>query len=241
MVIDYLNSPEVESYCSASGVQKPVLEDDDQVITEENYLNEEASKIAKREYTSMLKSHDSHLSIENLEELVCQIQGIDSIHSLTAPKRGRRKKVVPVVQLEITEPATTTVAVAPPASLDSDGEEIVAEATKLPQPATTAVASKPNVPKKPKTRATLRDQFILVQNTPSRVIDVSNYGDTMQHQRGKMLDRVKHSERISKCTVLGDLFPVISDNVAGFERAMSSLGARFSNRVTEFKMLHASK
>ncbi len=222
MVEDYLASPELASYCQLTSKAPPTLNEGDMVITEQTYLSEAAVKITKSEYARNLQSRDYHSSIERLEAMVCQLQGIDSLESLAAPKRGRKKAAV--------TPNKT------PCILNEGVECSEPEGIIPAQPAVMANV----VVKKRKSKVTLRDQFVLVQNTPSRIIDVSNFGDTMQHQRGRILDRVKHAERIAQCTVLPDFFPVISDNIPGFERAMSSLGSsRYAQKVEEFKALHA--
>lgn len=199
IVEDYLASPELASYCAASGAiphSLPPLDDSRLlVITPENYLSEDVSEITAREYREMVLARDTRLSIESLEQMVCEIRGVDSIDSICAPRRrlGKAKK--------------------------PEGAGVV--------------RTRGN-------KGTLRDQFVLVKRTPSRVIDVSAYGDTMQHQRGRVLDRVKHADRVAQCTALQDLFPIVSDNVAGFERAMSALGPLYAAKVSEFRVLHAS-
>lgn len=94
--------------------------------------------------------------------------------------------------------------------------------------------------KKKRAQLTLKQQLMLIQSTPSRVIDVSNFGETMKHQKGKILERLQHSARISKCVELGQDFPIISDNIPSFERAMNSLGPRYYSKTDEFKNKYSS-
>jgi hypothetical protein len=186
MVEMYLKGPEVASYCAANGTELPVLKDGDLVISKDKFMSDEVNAMMRSEYSGMLKSREDNLSIESLEELVCQLQGVDSL-----------------------EPAKK-----------EEGHELK--------------------PKKRKSRATLCEQFVLVQNTPSRTIDVSKFGDSMQNQSGKVLDRVKHGERIAQCISLG-LFPIISDNVAAFKRAINVLGSRHQSRIVEFETRFAER
>lgn len=204
IVKNYLSSPEVASFCHATGNPIP-KEDDGVIITESSYLEDTALEITRKEYDMIVHSKNGGGSLENLEEMVCQLQGIDSLESLDKPRRRIRRK---------------------------KDEEV---------PAVVMPVEEKEGPKKKTTRVTLREQFIMVQNTPSRVIDVSTYGDTMQHQRGKILDRVRNAERISQCTSLSDLFPIISDNIPAFERALSALGSRYTSRLQEFKNAYSQR
>lgn len=241
LVTDYLNSPELQSFCSSTNIPVPTLQEEDPVITEDNYLDEISVALTRQEYSRTLSIEDE--TLESLEEMVCQLRGIDSLESLDKPKRTRRKAS------DIPPPAPVEPEPAPPVVLPaelSDAEEAadaaiaLTTASERPSVPDEQVAAKTPVPRKRK-KATLRDQFVLVQKTPSRVIDVSSFGDTMQHQKGRVLDRMKNESRIAQCVSLPDLFPVISDNVQGFERAMASLGSRYTSRVAEFRKLYDQK
>ncbi len=239
MVLSYLSGPEVASYCSASGSPLPELRDGDLVVTEDNYLTDEVMALTRREYEAMLQSKEKHLSIENLEQMVCKMRGIESLESLeTRSKRGRKKKAGAASSAPPPPPPTPV----PPLHVEGESEEeqeatAAAAASSSDRPTEPGSATRKIVKRKPRTH--LRDQFLLVQNTPSRLIDVSRFGDSMHHQSGRILDRVRHGERIAKCVVLSDLFPVISDNLQSFERAMAALGSRYLPRVAEFRQASA--
>lgn len=245
MVNDYLAGPEVLSHAQATGQEVPKLHDADIVISEEGFLEETASAVAEREYVSMLLSRDSNVSLESLEQMVTSAQGVTD---RMPKKRGRKPKVAAAAALVSSSPSRDDLAPREDAAAADSGHSSDEDGGGRPQPdsgdsaktasdrPSAAGEAGPPAPKPKKRPVTLRDQFALVQNTPSRVIDVSGFGDTMQHQRGRVLDRVRHTDRIAQCTALPDLFPVISDNVAGFERAMVALGPRYAPRISEFKV-----
>lgn len=234
MVLEYLSGPEVASFCSSTGTPIPTLTDEDMVIGESDYLSPQVIEITKQEYSKVILSRNDGTTLENLEELVCQMKGIDSLESLDLPKRGRRRKSAALASTPPDAPPVVAVAVKDAVYSQSDEDEAGGATTTASDRPAVPVEAKPR-PKK-KTKSTLRDQLALVQNTPSRVIDVSGFGDTMQHQRGKFLDRMRHTERISQCTSLPDLFPIVSDNFPAFERAMTALGGRYLSRIGEFKI-----
>lgn len=240
-VNEYLTGPEVLSFSQSTGGEVPVLADGDLVISESNFTAEAVSDLAEREYVAMLQSRDSNVSLESLEQMVSKAQGISDQDGAHVPKkRGRKPKVQPPVP----EPAPPPSQSSPEKQLDEDSDEESPDTSvnhsdrPAASDATPAPSKPPAVKKRP---LTLRDQFAQVQNTPSRVVDVSGFGDTMHHQKGRVLDRVRHSDRIAQCTVLSDLFPVVSDNIPAFERAMVALGTRYLPRVAEFKTRHCAK
>lgn len=235
---EYLEGPELASYVSAAGVPFPKLEEADLIVTRENFLTESVSSLARTEYMLMLKKHENG-GIENLEEIVRRVHGLDDMSAVLGEpiKRTRRKKILATdeQQQSINPPVVVTSS---PKGDSSDNED---EAASASHPLTTVASAATTTRKKKRSHVTLREQFALVQNTPSRVIDVSGFGDTMQHQKGRMLDRVKHATRLSQCTCLGDLFPIVSDNIPAFERAMAVLGPRYASKVVEFKSRHSAE
>lgn len=166
MVNEYLSGPEIESFCEATGCEKPSIKEGDIIISETSYSSPNFQTVIFEEYKKMILHRDS------LDDLMKQFDGL----------------------------------------IEDEKQQ-----------------------KKRKTHITLKEQMMLVQSTPSRVIDVSSFGETMKQQKGKILDRVRHAPRISRCVVLNDLFPVISDNLIAFERAMNMLGSRYLCRIAEFK------
>lgn len=237
MIQEYLAGPELASYCASTSTELPILNDEDPVITEENFMSESSALITKQEYAKTLRIQDD--TLDDLEELVCELRGIDSLESLEKPKRLRRKKKEVVVEEPVVVSAPP-VERAPEEPVNSDEEEEVVVATTTASERPSVVEEKAKAPKKRK-KVTLRDQFVQVKDTPSRVIDVSDYMKSMQHQKGRVLDRVRHGERIAKCTSLSNLFPIISDNLQAFERAMNTLGSRYASRVVEFREVHGQK
>lgn len=234
MVLEYLSGPEVASHSLATDTPIPTLKESDVVITLATFGSDEAVEIAWAEYALMLNSRESNTSLENLEELVRRVYGVDDVSAILGEtsKRGRKKKII------VSSPKILPV----PKESDTIAEEHSSadETTPVAAIVEGQVAPKAVIRKK-RVQTTLREQFSLIQNTPSRVIDVSSFGDTMQHQRGRVLDRVKHAARLAQCTSLPDLFPIVSDNVPGFERAMATLGPRYTARVEEFRSRHEQK
>lgn len=80
----------------------------------------------------------------------------------------------------------------------------------------------------------LKTQYSKILSCPSKVIDVSNFGKTMDKKYGRILDRVRDKARISKCKSINSTFPIISDNIHGFERAMNTLGPEFMKYISQF-------
>lgn len=256
LVVAYLEGPEVRCYSTATGTPIPVLNDEDTVVTEKNYMEPWAIQLAQQEYSRYLHSRETGGTLESLEEMVCQLQGVDTLEKPKS-RRGRKKKEAvavavaeaPAVPTEVVpEPPKEAPVVAEAALTDEEDEEDKADAEAAAAAATTAserpsaveegTPGKSSAKPKKRKKATIREQFVLVQNTPSRVIDVSKFMSSMQQQSGRILDRVRHGERIAQCTSVSDLFPIISDNVAGFERAMNALGSRYKSRILEFRTAH---
>lgn len=179
-VEDYISSQEFRNYYSAVGQseEKPILSDNELIITQENYSIMEALII--EEYKQFVTSQES------LECLVREFEIFVGTNKIEGEQQQPPEK---------------------------------------------------KVKKSGKSKMTLKEQLVIVQSKPSKLIDVSNFGDTFKNQKGKFLDRIKNASRISKCVMLNDLtFPIVSDNLPAFERAMNSLGsARYTMRIQEFK------
>lgn len=261
MVDEYLASPEVTSHTTTTGSAEVSLKDDEIIIVEEQFLDPTSVELAKQEYTMMLLARQTTVSLDSLEEMMRRAQGEEDcmIPTSTGTKRsGPRKKksatstpaasraaATAEPSTPVVIPTVQTVSEVRVVTPDSDDDE----ECDLIHPNATVVSDRPSgvddgvIPKirkvsKKRTPPTLREQYIQITQTPSRVIDVSRYDDTMRHHNGQIIDRVRHITRLSKCTVLPDLFPIVSDNIPAFERAMNALGGRFPSRIAEFKIRH---
>ncbi len=70
----------------------------------------------------------------------------------------------------------------------------------------------------------LRSQYSKILSCPSKLLDVSNFGKTIDKTHGRILDKIRDRARIEKCIVIDD-FPLISTNLQSFERAIRFLGS----------------
>jgi len=87
---------------------------------------------------------------------------------------------------------------------------------------------------KKSTKKNLSRQYAKIQSCPSKVLDVSSFGKTMDKTYGKVLDKIRDKTRIKRCISIAG-FPVISDNIQSFERAMNMLGPQYSAYVAMFR------
>lgn len=246
MVNQYLSGPEVASFCQTTRSVMPtaVSIESTRVVSEQTFNDVSVAELAEKEYMAMLQSRqaDDYLSMQGLEELLSK-SAVGTVAPDGKKKRGRKPKnhspLIAASSSEQHQPAVNTSTTTAPAEKEaggeSSGEDDHERDHQAPSTTTTLLAAAVKPPQTKRRHLTLREQFAQVQNTPSRVVDVSNFEDTIQLQRGRILDRLKHAVRIGKCTALPDRFPIISDNIQSFERAMRALGPKYQERVAEFR------